>query len=138
MSKFPCTLFTGVSTGRTMKLRVSVQGVLLTALVDSDSTHNFLADGVAEHIGVRLDPLPGMKVMVANGDRVASLGCTAVCASTSTMSFSTSTAMLYHWKASGAVPAIERGWATARGSRCQRNPSLPNAGGRLRPSRFLA
>lgn len=65
---------TGVSTGRTMKLRVSVQGVLLTALVDSGSTHNFLADGVAERIGVCLSPLPRMKVTVANGDRVASLG----------------------------------------------------------------
>lgn len=64
----------GVSTGRTMKLHVFIHDVLLTALVDSGSTHNFLANGVAKRIGVQLTPLQGMKVTVANGDHVRGLG----------------------------------------------------------------
>lgn len=43
---------TGVGTSQTMKLWVSIQGILLTALVYSGLTHNFLAEGVADCIGV--------------------------------------------------------------------------------------
>lgn len=43
-------------------------------MVDSGSTHNFLVDYVADRLGVLLTPLPGMKVTVANGDCVTSLG----------------------------------------------------------------
>lgn len=42
---------TGINTGCTMQLEVTVGGALLMALVDSGSTHNFMADEVRGQLG---------------------------------------------------------------------------------------
>jgi hypothetical protein len=63
------------SVARTMQLKVVVNGATLTALLDSGSTHNFLDADVAARIGVTFLDRPGLRVAVANGDRLVSSGC---------------------------------------------------------------
>jgi hypothetical protein len=65
---------TGINSANTMKLRVMVHGVQLLALVDSGSTHNFVAEEAAARVGINIIQRPGMRVAVANGDRVMSNG----------------------------------------------------------------
>jgi hypothetical protein len=45
-----------------------------TALVNSSSTHSFIADTTARCLGLVLEPRSGLTDGVANGDRVASTG----------------------------------------------------------------
>jgi hypothetical protein len=61
--------------GRTMQLQVDINRVRLTALVDSGSTHNFIDTDVASRVGIALYARPGLRVAVANGDRLTSPGC---------------------------------------------------------------
>jgi hypothetical protein len=67
---------TGISTWATMHLGVTVANTAARALVDSCSTHYFLADTMVQRLGLTLLPQPGLSVGVANGDRVA---CTGLC-----------------------------------------------------------
>ena len=57
-----------------MKVRVSIADISRIALLDSESSHNFIDIALAQRAGVRLQPCPHLTVTVANGDRVASLG----------------------------------------------------------------
>jgi predicted aspartyl protease len=61
--------------GRTMLLPVFINGAGLTALVDSDSTHNFIDTDAAAQVGVTLHARPSIHVAVANGDHLTSPGC---------------------------------------------------------------
>ena len=64
---------TGINTGCTMQLEVTVGRALLMALVDSGSTHNFVAEEVRDHLGWPIHVgRHGLKVAVANGDQLAS------------------------------------------------------------------
>ncbi|XP_071685220.1 uncharacterized protein [Lolium perenne] len=65
---------TGINSANTMQLRVMVHGVELLALVDSSSTHNFIAEEAAARVGIDIIQRPDMRVAVANGDRVTSNG----------------------------------------------------------------
>lgn len=65
---------TCIRTGQTMRLHVEIGGKKLVALVDSGSTHTFLAETVAQRLGLSRTPRPGMSVTVANGDRMTSSG----------------------------------------------------------------
>ncbi|WVZ76347.1 LOW QUALITY PROTEIN: hypothetical protein U9M48_024329 [Paspalum notatum var. saurae] len=65
---------TGISTAKTMQLRVRLGDGDLLALVDSASTHTFIHDDVARRLGLHVTPRLGLSVKVANGDRVASPG----------------------------------------------------------------
>lgn len=65
---------TGIDVADTMKLRITIAGQQLTALVDTGSTHTFVKDHVARQLGLQLTPRPGLSVKVANGDRVTSAG----------------------------------------------------------------
>nr|CAB3465822.1 unnamed protein product [Digitaria exilis] len=56
----------------TFQLHATIQGSSTTALVDSRSTHCFVAASVAERMGLVPNPRPGLSVGVANGDRVPS------------------------------------------------------------------
>jgi hypothetical protein len=67
---------TGVRSSSTLQLHTTIQGVAATALVDSGSTHSFIAEPVARRIGLASEPRPGLTVGVANGDRVP---CSGVC-----------------------------------------------------------
>ena len=73
---------TGVTTSRTMKLRVTMGGRELMALVDSGSTHTFIHDTVARRLGLDITHRPGLTVKVANGEQVISLG---VCRATTVL-----------------------------------------------------
>lgn len=66
----------GIRSGRTMQLHVWLAGKTLLALVDSGSTHTFVAEGTAKRLGITVSPRPSMKVVVANGDRVE---CSGLC-----------------------------------------------------------
>lgn len=57
-----------------MQLTVKVGNIDLVALLDSGSTHNFIAEEAAARAGVALQPRTGMNVLVANGDCLASSG----------------------------------------------------------------
>jgi hypothetical protein len=65
----------GISTGDTMRLQVDINGHRLMALVDSGSTHNFVNNDLAQQIGLPLETARnGLRVTVANGDRLTSSG----------------------------------------------------------------
>jgi hypothetical protein len=63
------------SSGKTMQLHILVNGVVLTALLDSSSTHNFVDTDTAARAGIQLRGASGLRVAVANGDRVHNPGC---------------------------------------------------------------
>lgn len=65
---------TGIRSNCTMQLQVTIAGERLVALVDSGSTHMFMAEGTARRLGLTLAPRQGMSVAVANGDRVTCAG----------------------------------------------------------------
>ncbi|XP_066344504.1 uncharacterized protein [Miscanthus floridulus] len=64
----------GVACGGTMQLIVAVGAASLVALLDSDSTHNFISAGAADRTGLRVEPRPRLTAVVANGERVACPG----------------------------------------------------------------
>jgi hypothetical protein len=59
---------------RTMQLIILVNGARLTALLDSGSTHNFVDTGAVQRAAIPLCGCAGLKVAVANGDRITSPG----------------------------------------------------------------
>jgi hypothetical protein len=65
---------TGVAAGNTMQLAVQAGNHTIAALVDSGSTHCFIAPDTAQRLGWVPQPRPGMMVGVANGDRISCVG----------------------------------------------------------------
>lgn len=59
---------------RTVQIHVKLAGVLLTALLDTRSTHNFVNAETAQRTGISLQPRRGLQVTVANGEHVQSTG----------------------------------------------------------------
>ncbi|PPD76023.1 hypothetical protein GOBAR_DD27051 [Gossypium barbadense] len=57
---------------QTIQLRVILQVCLILELVDSDSTHNFTGVTVAKHLGLPIQAQSGLRVIVANGEKVIS------------------------------------------------------------------
>jgi hypothetical protein len=73
-------MITGLSCTETMQLAVRLNDNMLCALVDSGSTHSFIWVFAASRLHLSSQPLPGLHVSVANGDRVACAGvCRTVC-----------------------------------------------------------
>jgi hypothetical protein len=62
-------------TGRTMHVHVYIAGTFLNALLDTGCTHNFIDTDAATCVGLALLGSSGLRVAVANGDRVTSPGC---------------------------------------------------------------
>ena len=60
----------GVRTSETMQMHIMLGGVSLLALIDSGSTHNFIAEEAAARITLPSPTLDKMRVTVANGERV--------------------------------------------------------------------
>jgi hypothetical protein len=58
------------NSGKTMQLHILVNGVVLTSLLDPGSTHNFMDTDVAARAGIQLRGALGLRVAVANGDRM--------------------------------------------------------------------
>jgi hypothetical protein len=61
---------TGIRTDDTMQLYVTIGIEQLMALLDSESTHNFVRGDVARRVGLQSMPCLGAGVIVVNGDRV--------------------------------------------------------------------
>ncbi|KAJ1292989.1 hypothetical protein BS78_01G033400 [Paspalum vaginatum] len=64
----------GVTTGRTLQLSTTCGATAIIALVDSGSTHSFIATATARRLGLAPSARPGLTIGVANGDRVPSTG----------------------------------------------------------------
>jgi hypothetical protein len=60
----------GTCTGQTMRLPISTHDQFLISLVDSGSTHCFLATRVARRLSLRLTTRDGTTVGVANDERL--------------------------------------------------------------------
>lgn len=61
-------------TSETMQMHIMLGGVSLLALIDSGSTHNFIAEEAAARIKLPSPTLDKMRVTVANGERVLCRG----------------------------------------------------------------
>ncbi|SPT20639.1 unnamed protein product [Triticum aestivum] len=64
----------GVHTSETMQMHITLGGVSLLALIDSGSTHNFIAEEAAAHATLPSPTTEKMRVMVANDERVPCQG----------------------------------------------------------------
>jgi hypothetical protein len=62
-------------TSRTMALMVNVNGTQLITLLDSSSTHTFIDNTTASRTCIILTARHGLRVMVANGDKLPASGC---------------------------------------------------------------
>jgi hypothetical protein len=58
-----------------MHIHVHIAGILLIALLNMGSTHNFINTDMATHVGLTLLGSSGLRVTVANDDHVTSPGC---------------------------------------------------------------
>lgn len=65
---------TGIRTDDTMQLRLTIGSHVLTTLVDTRSTHNFISTEAATRVGLHLEDSRGARVAVANGDHVQCVG----------------------------------------------------------------
>jgi hypothetical protein len=74
--EIPLNALSGMSTGQTMRLGVAMRNQTLVALVDSGSTHCFMAEHVAHHLELCPVSTAGMTVGVTNGEH---LPCVGVC-----------------------------------------------------------
>jgi hypothetical protein len=61
--------------GCTMQIYVFINDTTLHALLDSGSTHNFVDSEVVSRAGIVFPAQRSLRVVVANGDHVASSGC---------------------------------------------------------------
>lgn len=66
----------GTFNPRTLCLKGSVRGRELTILIDSGSTHNFIQDSVAYHLGIGMQSLEEFKAFISSGDYLV---CREVC-----------------------------------------------------------
>ncbi|XP_068666522.1 uncharacterized protein [Aristolochia californica] len=57
-----------------MQVRAQLHHLQLLALVDSDSTHNFISQPVVEQLGLVVQQITGFSVSVANGEKITSVG----------------------------------------------------------------
>ncbi|KAM3243961.1 hypothetical protein ACQJBY_055715 [Aegilops geniculata] len=64
----------GVRTSETMQMHITLGGVSLLALIDSGSTHNFIAEEAAARATLPSPAAEKMRVTVANGERVPCQG----------------------------------------------------------------
>jgi hypothetical protein len=63
-----------VAVGTTMQIRVTVGATSLLALLDTGSTHSFIAEDAARRTGLPIQPRPRMTATVANGEQVTCPG----------------------------------------------------------------
>ncbi|KAJ1259184.1 hypothetical protein BS78_10G134600 [Paspalum vaginatum] len=93
----------GVMASRTLQLTVNIGSNQIRALVDSGSTHSFIATDTARRLGLQPVARPGQHVDVANGDRIVSTGiCKKTSLSPSAPSFSSSISTFCPWMATNS------------------------------------
>nr|GMC82358.1 retrotransposon protein, putative, unclassified [Ipomoea batatas] len=81
----------GLTRGNMMKVLVKFAGSHITALLDSGSTDNFIDEDTAVGLGLHIKHVPALRVLVANGDRISTIGvCEHLCFSKDGAMFSAS------------------------------------------------
>lgn len=65
---------TGIRLGKTMQLQVDIQDESMRALVNSGSTHNFMAEETTRHLDLTPASDQPINVAVVNGNKVTSMG----------------------------------------------------------------
>ena len=60
----------GVTMARTVRIQVTIGSTPLIALLDTGSTHNFIAEDTAVRSGLPIQSRPRLKATVANGEKV--------------------------------------------------------------------
>lgn len=58
----------------TMRVNLHLNNSPITVLIDLGSTHNFIDSTTAKHLGLNIRSCPYLQVVVANGERITSLG----------------------------------------------------------------
>ena len=71
---FSLQALVGVPMAGTMQITVGLGPLRLVALLDSGSTHNYIAEDAARRSGLPLHQRPRLTALVANGERVACAG----------------------------------------------------------------
>lgn len=61
---------------KTLKFTGLLNGLTITVLIDTDSTHNILQPLIAQHLKIPTKPIPNFSVMVGNDSK---LSCTRLC-----------------------------------------------------------
>ena len=64
----------GLRSSRTMQLQAKIADCPVWVLIDSGSTHNFIRSGMIPRLGISVQERPGLRVAVANGEKVSSGG----------------------------------------------------------------
>ena len=58
----------GNSMGTTMKLQGEIHGWKVLILIDSGSTHNFVAESIVKELAILVETIPAFGVQIGNGD----------------------------------------------------------------------
>jgi predicted aspartyl protease len=67
---------TGQFSPPTLKFKGLLQGMTVTVLIDTGSTHNILQPRIANHLQIPSQPIPNFSVMVGNGSHIQ---CSGLC-----------------------------------------------------------
>jgi hypothetical protein len=84
----------------TVQLRVVIGTHTFIALLDTGSTHSFIDSNALDALGLQPETRPGLRVMVANGDKLASAGLCRSIPSPSMVATSALTVLHFHLVAS--------------------------------------
>jgi hypothetical protein len=71
---FSLQAIVGVPIYKSLQVRTSLGAASVVALLDTGSTHNFIAEAATRQTGLHIQPHPRLTVMVANGERVSCPG----------------------------------------------------------------
>ena len=105
---------TGICTAQTMQMKVRIGTFEGIALFDTGSTHNFLNKACVAAVNLPIQPHSGLRVKVANGDR---LDCMGLCTNTQmTIAPSTFAVDFYIIPLSGFDVILGMQWLSTLGS----------------------
>ena len=72
--KISLATITGISQPQTLKLKGHIKNNIVSILIDTGRTHNFINVNLAKIFNLFVFPLPNMKVMVADGKKIDNVG----------------------------------------------------------------
>lgn len=65
---------TGTHNAQTMRVMAEWNGKSVLVLIDSGSTHNFVATNIVKQVDPKIEKKDGLRVRVANGEQIFSSG----------------------------------------------------------------
>ena len=72
--KISLAAITGISQPQTLKIKEHIKNNNSTVLIDSGSTHNFVNTSLAKIFNLFVCPVPNMKLMVEDGNKIDNVG----------------------------------------------------------------